>query len=291
MQQDFSFAKVALFGGVYNNHLALWKACELATAHGCEALFQLGDLGGFGPYPNKVFPVLKEFNVRCIQGNYEESLISCLSDCGCGYTHPKDNHYAQISYDYTNHNLSEENRQILSTFPKQLQFKLTSFPRKREPSALPSGKVLDTRLRGDDDLVVHLCHGSPRRVNEFLWETTTADGFIAKLSRDLGFDILCCTHTGLPWKREVAPNKWIVNVGVLGRPANDGRQNVWYTELAWENGRPQIDFIEVHYDWKTLAGEMRAEKLPEEFVETIETGWWTTCLEILPGKERMQGRF
>jgi hypothetical protein len=35
---------------------------------------------------------------------------------------------------------------------------------------------------------------------------------------------------------------------------------------------------------------MRAENLPEEFVETVLTGWWTTCLEILPAKERALGR-
>jgi hypothetical protein len=40
-----------------------------------------------------------------------------------------------------------------------------------------------------------------------------------------------------------------------------------------------------------LAADMRQEHLPEEFVETILTGWWTTCLEILPHKERARGRF
>src|SRR3712207_3365392 len=36
---------------------------------------------------------------------------------------------------------------------------------------------------------------------------------------------------------------------------------------------------------------MRAAGLPEAFVETIETGWWTTCLEIVPARERSRGRF
>jgi len=39
------------------------------------------------------------------------------------------------------------------------------------------------------------------------------------------------------------------------------------------------------------AQEMRAERLPDEFIETIETGWWTTCLEILPARERAAGKF
>ena len=36
---------------------------------------------------------------------------------------------------------------------------------------------------------------------------------------------------------------------------------------------------------------MRAAGLPEAFVETIETGWWTTCLEVVPAPERARGRF
>jgi hypothetical protein len=36
---------------------------------------------------------------------------------------------------------------------------------------------------------------------------------------------------------------------------------------------------------------MDAERLPGEFIETIVSGWWTTCLEVLPQKERARGRF
>ena len=50
-----------------------------------------------------------------------------------------------------------------------------------------------------------------------------------------------------------------------------------------------VEFVPVEYDHERLAGEMRDEKLPEEFVETVLTGWWTTCLEVLPAKERKRG--
>ena len=53
----------------------------------------------------------------------------------------------------------------------------------------------------------------------------------------------------------------------------------------------RVEHLPVAYDHERLAREMREERLPEEFVETILTGWWTTCLEILPAKERAQGRF
>ena len=45
------------------------------------------------------------------------------------------------------------------------------------------------------------------------------------------------------------------------------------------------------YDWRAQAASMRAAGLPEPFVETIETGWWTTCLEVVPPRERARGAY
>jgi hypothetical protein len=66
--------------------------------------------------------------------------------------------------------------------------------------------------------------------------------------------------------------------------------NVWYAILAAEP-EFRVEFVPVHYDHERLAAEMRAEALPEEFVQTIMAGWWTTCLEVLPAKERKRGRY
>jgi hypothetical protein len=102
--------------------------------------------------------------------------------------------------------------------------------------------------------------------------------------------VLLCTHTGLHWQRELPSGKRVVNVGALGRPANDGRTCVWYALLDTDAREP-FRFVPVEYDHHRLGREMREERLPEEFVETVLTGWWTTCLEILPAKERLSGRF
>jgi hypothetical protein len=140
-------------------------------------------------------------------------------------------------------------------------------------------------------LDVLACHGSPRQTNEFLWESTTPTHFLDKLARDFDSDVIVGTHTGVHWMRRWADQRAYVNVGALGRPANDGRTEVWYAMLDLVDGELAVDFVPVRYDHEALAREMRVEDLPEEFVETILTGWWTTCLEILPGKERAAGRF
>ena len=50
-----------------------------------------------------------------------------------------------------------------------------------------------------------------------------------------------------------------------------------------------VEALPLHHE--RLAREMRDERLPDEFIETILTGWWTTCLEVLPSKERRSGRW
>jgi pyruvate-formate lyase-activating enzyme len=56
-------------------------------------------------------------------------------------------------------------------------------------------------------------------------------------------------------------------------------------------GRAEAELVPLSYDWRAHAAAMRAAELPEPFVETVETGWWTTCLEVVPPRERARGRF
>ena len=255
---------LAFLGGVYSNHVALRAVLEDARRRGARRIFCLGDLGGFGPNPGRIYPILEEFDVATIAGNYDRSLAAGLGDCGCGYTHPSDNHFAQLSYDYTNRRTTDEERRWLGALPASLRFT------RRARRYL-------------------LCHGSPRKTNEFLWESACSDAFLMRLARDAEADTVLCTHTGIHWQRLLPDGARFVNVGATGRPANDGRADVWYAFLA--AGRDEAEFIPIAYDHEALAREMEAEALPAEFVETIRTGWWTTCLEILPAKERARGKF
>src|SRR5579863_1560286 len=243
---------IALIGGLYSNYRALDAALADARRRGVDAVYCLGDLGAFGPYPDRVYPLLRAAGVECIQGNYDNSLAGGLADCQCGYTDPRDNYFARLSYHYTFHHTSEENKAWLRTLP------------------------LERRIEIEGRRVL-LCHGSPRKINEFLWQSTSPDCFLEHLLDQARADILCVTHTGIKWERRLAGGRRFVNVGVLGRPENDGKSNVWYTLLHASRSEAVVEFVPVEYDHQALAADMRAELLPEEFVETIESGWWTTC--------------
>jgi pyruvate-formate lyase-activating enzyme/predicted phosphodiesterase len=255
--------RLAVCGGVYANPYALSAWLEDTAARGADRLVCLGDLGGFGAECDAVWPLLVEGGVECIAGNYDVAIGRGDPDCGCGYTDERDNAYAQLMYDHT-----------LAATSRDFAAWMAELPGSRR-------EVID----GVD---LQFVHGSPLAVNDFLWESLTDDELRMRLPESC--DVLLCTHTGIPWQRRV-DGTLVVNVGTVGRPANDGRRSTWYALVDVAAGGVAVELVAVEYDWRAQAASMRAAGLPQAFVETIETGWWTTCLEVVPAVERSRGRY
>ncbi len=257
--------RIAVFGGVYSNPYALSALLDDTRTRECDELYCLGDLGGFGAECDAVWPLLLEHDVTTIAGNYDVAMGRGDDDCGCGYADPRDNAFAQVMYDHTRAHTSAPFAAWMAELPVQLR---------RE-------------IGGVD---VHMVHGSPLAINDFMWQSLPDDELALRV-RESGAHLLLCTHTGLAWERSVAGTR-IVNVGAVGRPANDGSTRVRYAVIDLADGVVEhVELASLAYDWRAHAASMRAAGLPEPFVETIETGWWTTCLEIVPPRERARGAF
>ena len=259
--------RIAVFGGAYANPYAVTACLDDARARGCERLFCLGDLGGFGAECDAVWPLLTDGGVECLAGNYDVAIGRGDPDCGCGYADERDNRFAQLMYDHTLAHTGRDFAAWMHELPGELRESI-------------------------DGVDVHMVHGSPLVINDFLWESLDDDELRVRLAGCAGGrpDVLLCTHTGIPWQRRV-DDTLIVNVGTVGRPANDGRRETWYAIVDLEAGEARAELIPLTYDWRAHAASMRAAGLPEPFVETVETGWWTTCLEIVPPPERARGAY
>ena len=233
-----------------------------------DELFCLGDLGRSVRTPIASFRLLHDHHVQCVQGNYDtRSAIS-----------------------WTTASAATPTRRTTTSPRSVIATRWITPPRR----IVNTCEVCQPERRLDvGSTRVLMCHGSPRQTNEFLWQSTSSTHFLQSLTRDYEADIILATHTGLKWHRPLGDGRHFVNVGVLGRPENDGHTNVWYTLLEFESRirTVQVEFIPIAYDHLRLAREMAEEDLPPEFIETIVTGWWTTCLEILPVKERRRGRY
>jgi predicted phosphodiesterase len=256
--------RIAVCGGVYSNPYGLRAFIDDARCRGARRLYCLGDLGGYGGEPEAVWPLLKDNDIVCIAGNYDDSIARNEPDCGCGYSDPRDQQYAQLMYDYTVKHTSAGFAAWMGTLPTERRETL-------------------------DGCEVHFVHGSPLALNDFWWESLSAQAHATRVAAS-GAEVIVATHTGLPWVRRVE-NALVVNVGVLGRPANDGTTEVNYALIDTAAGASTARIIALRYDWKAQARSMRSAGLPEAFVRTNETGWWTTCLQILPAVERSRGRY
>lgn len=261
--------RVALCGGTYSNPYALRAFLDDARARGADRLVCLGDFGAYGAEPEAILPLLRDHDVECLAGNYEVAIGSGQADCGCGYADDADNAFAQIAYDYTFRNTSPEFAAWMRTLPTE-------------------------HREWCDGVDLHWVHGSPLALNDFWWASLDDDAQRLRVDAS-GADVVCCTHSGMPWTRRVARSDGgetlVVNVGVLGRPANDGGTHVWYALLDLADGVATAELIPLDYDWAAQAASIRAAGLPEAFATTVETGWWETCLEIVPPAERSRGRF
>ena len=172
------FRRVAALGGIYSNYLALEATLRICRERDVDAVFCLGDLGGFGPFPDRTCETLRTSGVMVMQGNYDASLAHDRGDCGCGYTDPRDNRFARIAYDYTAAGTSAGHRAWMRSLPPAYRFRLGG------------AKVLT-------------CHGSPRETSEFLWESGTPDGLLRLFLDAAGVDLILGTHTGIKWQRRL----------------------------------------------------------------------------------------
>ena len=252
---------IALAGGPYSNFASV--AAFLDATASIPHRFCLGDIGGFGPLPDRTLDLVRAAGLHCVQGNYDHSIGHGETDCGCGYVDPIDRHYAQVSYDYTFAHTADHHKAWLRELPSEIVVKWR-----------------DCRLL--------LCHGSPDQVNEFVWDSETGDAKIAGWLDSRQVDGICATHSGLPWIRKVGNGFWF-NVGVLGRPAHEDSARVFYgvIEFPRDAPRPTPRLVPLDYDAQPVAEAMRSEKLPDVFVESLIGGRWTTCANILPAAERM----
>lgn len=164
--------------------------------------------------------------MTCVAGNYDVAIAAGGADCGCGYRDPRDNHYAQIMYDYTLARTGRDFAHWMGTLPTE-------------------------RREEHGGCTLHLVHGSTVGLNDFWWESLPEVEHRRRLEAS-GADVIACTHSGLPWIRR-SGGRLVVNVGVIGRPANDGDTHVWYALADLADGIATAQLVPLTYDWRAHA--------------------------------------
>ena len=235
--------RAAVVTDIHANLPALEASLERVEQLGVDRVFCGGDLVGYGPHPNEVCALIEERGIPTIYGNYDYAIGRDLEDCGCAYRNPRDRELGERSVAWTLEHTSDRSKELMRELPFDLSFEL-------------------------DERRVRLVHGSPRKVNEYLFENKPARTF-ERIAGGAGCDVLVFGHTHQPWVHEYG-GVLFVNCGSVGKP-KDGDPRAAFAVLAGEERRLEVTIERVEYDARSVADEVEAAGLPTEYAEKLLT--------------------
>ncbi len=237
-------ARVAVITDIHANLPALEAALQEIEGIGVERLYCGGDLVGYGPSPNEVCRLVEDRAIPTIYGNYDFAIGRGLADCGCAYVTAHDRELGQLSVEWTLAHTDASARHFLRGLPFDVRFELGG-----------------QRVR--------LVHGSPRKVNEYLFEDKPAHTF-ERIAAGADCDVLVFGHTHKPWI-DTHGGVLFVNCGSIGKP-KDGDPRAAFALLELDaRGRVQASIERVPYDAEAVAEQVVTAGLPAEFAEKLVT--------------------
>jgi putative phosphoesterase len=232
---------VAVITDIHGNLPALQAALRRIDELDIQRAFCGGDLVGYGPHPNEVCALLAEREIPTIYGNYDYAIAREEEDCGCAYVTPHDRELGQRSVQWTLAHTSNDSKRFMRGLPFDVRFLVGS-------------------------VEVHLVHGSPRKVNEYLFEDKPARLYERLAAAETG-PVLVFGHTHKPWVHEYG-GVLFVNCGSVGKP-KDGDPRGAFAVLGAARGTVDVRIERVAYDAEAVAAEVRRAGLPGEYAEGL----------------------
>lgn len=238
--------RIAIFSDLHGNSAATAATLAAIDAQAPDAIYCLGDLVGYGACPNETIEIIREREIPTIMGNYDDGVGFDRDDCGCAYKDKDQEARGQASLMWSRRVTTEDNKAYLRMLEREIRFEIEG-----------------VRFR--------LVHGSPRRMNEYLFEDRDPRS-LARIARSADCDVLVFGHTHRPWKREIG-GVLFVNEGSAGKPKDGDSRAAWALfEVA--AGKPvNAEIRRVAYDIPSMAAAIRAaDGLPDHYAHDLETG-------------------
>jgi putative phosphoesterase len=235
--------RIAIFSDIHGNTHALEATLADLKAQQPEQVYCLGDLVGYAPFPNEVTERIRSDSYPTIMGNYDDGVGFDRNECGCAYREPLDQELGQQSLEWTKAHTTDENKAFLRTLVPQIRFEA-------------------------DGKRILLVHGSPRKMNEYLFEDRALSSF-QRLAQTSEADVIVFGHTHVPYTKDVN-GILFVNVGSVGKPKDgDPRSCYAILDVASESS---VTFRRVEYDVRAAAEALRQSGLPDKFARDLELG-------------------
>ena len=257
-------SKIALFSDIHSNLPALEAFFKDLEKSKPDTIYCLGDLVGYNVWPNEVINEIRKRGIPTIAGNYDFGVGRTSDDCGCAYKTEEEKEMGIQSIALTNQLVNSEERHYLRSLPAhiQVEYQLNS-----------------------DSLFLLLVHGSPRKINEYLFEDRDEKSMFRILETS-NADILFFGHTHKPYHRifEYKKNgqkayRHAINIGSIGKP-KDGDPRGCYAlitidENSSKNDRNsiQVEFIRFTYDLDKATKAIEESILPNAYAEMLRKAY------------------
>lgn len=254
--------KIAILSCIHGNLEALETVLDHIYGQGIRNIACLGDLVGYGPYPNEVVKLIEQQNISTVMGCWDEGIAHENETCGCKYLTEEEGALGALAFGWARHQTTQKTRRFLKALPLAL----------RDPT------------KAGDILYVH---GSPKSTSEYLMESTHELVLFERAAAGL-CDILVCGHTHVPFVKEVSGTltvttkerigdprprrevklnpKLIVNAGSVGEPRH-GTTDATYVVLDSVTGACEIKAVP--YDIDVTLAAMKKKGVPEVFIERL----------------------
>ncbi len=254
--------KIALFSDIHANLPALEAFFASVEQQKPDAVYCLGDLVGYNIWPNEVINEIRKRGIPTIAGNYDFGVGRTSDDCGCAYKTDDEKANGAVSISYTNQVVLPNERAYLRTLPAHIkvEFQLNN-----------------------DKLNLLLVHGSPRRINEYLFEDREEKSMLRIMS-DADADVMCFGHTHRPYHR-ILPSlpdnpphyRHAINIGSVGKPKDGDPRGCYVLLYIDENSSIQkkesirVEFIRFNYDVEKAAKAVESSPLPKTFANALRS--------------------
>ena len=238
--------QITVFGDIHANLPALEAVfADMEARHLTDNLYCLGDLVGYGTFPNEVIAAIRARGIPTIMGNYDQGVGHSSDDCGCAYKTEAARELGSRSIAWSNAHTTDDNKAYLRELASRIPVQL-------------------------GDLRILLVHGSPRKINEYLYEDRPVRS-LERIMDGIEADVLVCGHTHLPYHRILPSGRHIVNAGSVGKP-KDNDPRAGYVVLQTGGRDLEVEFIRVPYDVERVARAIEAADMPDEFAAMLREG-------------------
>ncbi len=256
--------RIALFSDIHSNLPALEAFFKDLETTKPDAIYCLGDLVGYNIWPNEVINEIKKRGIPTIAGNYDFGVGRTSEDCGCAYKSDEEKTMGSKSIAFTNQLIKSEERHYLRTLPAHIQ--------------------LEYQLN-KDHLFLLMVHGSPRKINEYLFEDREVKSML-RIFETANADLLFFGHTHKPYHRIFeyyikgqTAFRHAINIGSIGKP-KDGDPRGCYglitlneNSCKFDKDSIKVEFIRVAYDVEKAAKAIEESTLPNAYAEMLRKAY------------------